>query len=272
MTTSVPTAGPPRVRRSDLIIVAVLTAVAVLCWIVTVHRMAGMSNGPTTELGSLGFYTTVWVVMMAAMMFPSVWPIIAIYERVRSRRADVPASGTLLVIGGYLAAWTAAGLAAFGLIALGRSLFGNFLPWGGAGRWAAAGIVFAAAVYEVTPLKNACLARCRGPFDFVTTNWRPGRAGALRIGTLHGLWCLGCCWGLMAALLALGVMSVGWMAAIGGMIAWQKLLPWRSIANYGVAAALAVVAAGLIVAPASVPGMPAGTAAATPMHMSTGMR
>jgi predicted metal-binding membrane protein len=228
-----------------------------------------MAMGPTTELGGLGFYTGVWVVMMAAMMFPSVWPIVGMYDRIRSARS-VAALGTALVVGGYLVTWTAWGLLAFGAIRLAHALFGNFLPWDGAGRWVAAIVVIAAAVYQMTPLKNACLTRCRGPVMFVMENFRPGLYGAFRMGAVHGAWCVGCCWALMAALFALGVMSIGWMAFIAGLIAIEKLLPSRLAANWTVTVVLLAVGVALLVVPSAVPGMP-DSGNASQMKMQTQM-
>jgi predicted metal-binding membrane protein len=261
-------AGGPfrRVDREQVALACVLFALAGVCWWLTGRRMDGMAMGPTTELGGLGFYTTVWIVMMAAMMFPSAWPVVGMYERIRVARSQAR-SGTALVVAGYLLAWTAWGLAAFGLIRGGRAALGDFLPWDGAGRWVAAGIVLVAAVYQLTPLKNACLTRCRGPLMFVMENWRPGRLGALRMGALHGAWCVGCCWALMAALFALGVMSLGWMAFIAGLIAIEKLLPSRAVANYAVAAVLAVIGLVLLVHPSALPGVPGSHGAGGSMHM-----
>jgi predicted metal-binding membrane protein len=244
-----------RIAREQTALAGVLVALAVVCWWVTDRRMDGMAMGPTVDLGGLGFYAGVWAVMMAAMMFPSVWPIVGMYERIREARA-VPAVGTALVVVGYLATWTAWGVLAFGVIRLARALFGNFLPWDGAGRWVAASVVLVAAIYQMTPLKNACLTRCRGPVMFVMENWRPGLGGAFRLGAVHGAWCVGCCWGLMAALFALGVMSIGWMAAVAALIAVEKLLPSRFLANWSVTVVLLVLGIALLVDPSAVPGMP----------------
>ena len=111
----------------------------------------------------------------------------------------------------------------------------------------------AAALYQLTPSKNACLSRCRSRRAFLLKDRRAGRDGALRMGIEHGAWCLGCCWALMAALFALGAMSVGWMALISVLIAAERLLPWRALATTGVAALLAAVAIGVAAAPARVP-------------------
>src|SRR5205823_2510737 len=129
--TATPATFARRSRRREpeqAVLVALLFALAAVSWWVTGRRVAGMAAGPTTDLGGLGFYATAWVVMMAAMMFPSVWPVVAMYERVRAARDDAPRSGTALVVVGYLATWTLWGLAAFGAIRLSRALFGNFLP------------------------------------------------------------------------------------------------------------------------------------------------
>jgi predicted metal-binding membrane protein len=251
-------AAPARLRqiaREQLALAGVLVALAAVCWWITGRRMDGMAMGPTIDLGGVGFYTGVWVLMMAAMMFPSVWPVAGTYERVRAARS-VPSAGTALVVAGYLAAWTAWGVLAFGFIRLAHAVFGDFLPWDGAGRWVAAGVLLSAAVYQLTPLKHACLTRCRGPVMFVMESWRPGLLGGFRMGAVHGAWCVGCCWALMAALFALGVMSIGWMAFVAALIAIEKLLPSRLAANWSVTAMLVAVGVALLVDPSVVPGTP----------------
>src|SRR4051794_1548488 len=243
-----------RIAREQAALAGVLVVLAVFCWWITGRRMDGMTMGPTIDLGGLGFYTGVWVVMMAAMMFPSVWPIVGMYERIRVQRGTA-ASGTGLLVTGYLAIWTACGLLAFGAIRLARAVFGDFLPWDGAGRWVAAGVVIGAAVYQVTPLKNACLTRCRGPVMFVMENWRPGLYGAFRMGAVHGAWCVGCCWALMATLFAVGLMSLGWMAFVAALIAIERLVPFNEVATRRVVAAtLAILGLALLALPDAVPG------------------
>ena len=135
----------------------------------------------------------------------------------------------LLFAASYLLVWGAAGLLAYGLFRLGRSALGADLAWSSAGRWVAGGVLAFAAVYELTPLKNVCLAKCRSPLGFLLGSWRDGNRGAVEMGARHAGWCLGCCWGLMAALFALGVMSVTWMALVAALIALEKTLPWRRV-------------------------------------------
>ena len=239
-------------------LIGLLLALAAVGWLVTDERMAGMDHGPGTDLGSLGFYVSAWVVMMAAMMFPSILPMVSIYQRVQARRREQGKAlrgATALFVAGYIACWTAFGLLAYALFALVQSLDVEALAWDEAGPYLAGGVLVAAAVYQLTPLKDACLSRCRGPLSFIMTSWRNGRAGALRMGLVHGAWCVGCCWALMAALFALGVMSVGWMIFVAALIAIEKLLPWKAVANRGIAVALLVLGLGVAFAPQDVPGL-----------------
>src|SRR5579859_3166587 len=222
--------------RSQLALVLVLLGLAALGWVVADARMRGMDAGPGTDLGALGFYTTVWAVMMAAMMFPSIVPMVLGYARVergmrtRGRVGSLPA-----FISGYLASWLLFGLLAYGLFDAIKAMSIDALRWGREGKYVAGGVIVLAAAYQLTPAKDVCLRWCRDPFTFLAEHWRDGRAGALKMGMLHGAWCVGCCWALMATLFALGVMSLGWMLFVAAIIALEKLLPWRGIATHAVA-------------------------------------
>jgi predicted metal-binding membrane protein len=238
--------------RARLGLVALLFAIAGLAWWSTLDRMAGMDAGPGTDLGTLGWFAGVWVVMMAAMMFPSVSPTVALYARMTRRRGP---SRPLLFTSSYLLVWAAAGVVAYGLFDLGGSLLGGELAWGAGGRWFAGCVLAAAALYELTPLKDVCLAKCRSPLGFLLGAWRDGRSGALEMGARHAAWCVGCCWALMAALFALGVMSLAWMALVAGLITIEKTLPWRRAVTWTVAAVLLVLAVMIMAAPHAVPGL-----------------
>jgi predicted metal-binding membrane protein len=238
--------------RARLGLVALLVALAGVAWWSTAGRMAGMDNGPGSDLGTIDWFVSVWVVMMAAMMLPSVSPTVALYARMTRGRGLIHA---LLFTSGYLLVWTAAGLVAFGLFDVGRNLFGQQLAWDSGGHWFAGGVLATAASYEVSPFKNVCLAKCRTPLGFLLSVWRDGKRGALEMGARHAAWCVGCCWALMAALFALGVMSLVWMAFVAALITIEKTLPWRRVATVGTAAVLLVLAVGLIVAPHGVPGL-----------------
>jgi predicted metal-binding membrane protein len=247
-----------QLERAQLALLGALLALAVVAWVVTNDRMGGMQSVPGMGLGGLGFYVTVWVVMMAAMMFPSVAPTVLMYDRLReghrTRGKGAPADATALFVAGYLFVWTAAGLAAYGLVELVRAIDPAFLAWDEAGRYVTGGVIVAAAVYQVTPFKRACLVKCRSPMMFLAERWRNGRAGALELGSHHGAWCLGCCWALMAALFAVGLMSLGWMALIAAFIAAEKLLPWPAAARRTVAVLLLALGLGVAFVPADVPG------------------
>jgi predicted metal-binding membrane protein len=238
--------------RARLGLVALLFALAAVGWWTTVDRMRGMDDGPGTDLGTLGWFLGVWVVMMAAMMFPSVSPTVALYARLTRSRAPL---APLVFASGYLLVWTAAGLLAFGVSELGGAVLGDELSWNAGGRWIAGGILFAAALYELTPLKDVCLGKCRSPLGFILGSWREGLSGGLEMGAKHGAWCVGCCWALMAALFALGVMSIAWMAFVAALIAAEKTLPWLRAVTYGTAAILLVLGVLLVAAPDAIPGL-----------------
>jgi predicted metal-binding membrane protein len=238
-------------------LVAVLMAFAIGAWLLTDERMAGMDMGPGGELGGLAWFLGVWVVMMAAMMFPPISPMVLAYAGIQSAsRGRTQATGfTAVFVAGYLAAWTGAGLAGYLLIEPVRSLDLGFLGWDAAGPCVAGGVIVAAAVYQLSPLKDACLDKCREPQRFLAEHWRPGAAGALQTGLAHGGYCIGCCWALMAVLFALGVMSLAWMALVAALIALEKLLPSPATAMRGVAVLLAALGIAVALAPEHVPGL-----------------
>jgi predicted metal-binding membrane protein len=250
--------------RARLALVGLLLALAGLAWWSTADRMAGMDAGPGTDLGALGWFLGVWVVMMAAMMFPSLAPTVALYARMsRGRGMD----RLLLFAGSYLLVWGAAGLVAYGLFELGRAIFGGALAWHAGGRWVAGGVLALTAIYELTPLKDVCLAKCRSPLGFLLGHWREGRGGALEMGARHAGWCLGCCVGLMVALFALGVMSLTWMAMVASLIALEKTLPWHRTVTWATAGLLLALAIAVVAVPHDVPGLvvPGGSHAMSSM-------
>jgi predicted metal-binding membrane protein len=219
---------------------ALLLGVVVLAWAVTVERMQGMDAGPGTDLGGLGWYLGIWVTMTAAMMLPSEAPAALLVARLRR---GLP---TLVFLAGYLAVWTGYGLAAYGLFRFVTSFDTGWLAWSEGGPWVAGGVIAAAGIYELTPLKQLSLRRCRSP--------HPDEP-ALRSGLANGLHCVGCSGGLMAVLFALGVMSVFWMVVVAGVIFAEKVLPQGLRLTRPVAIALLALGLWVAFSPGTVPGL-----------------
>jgi len=240
------------VARTEGGLVALLLALAAAGWWSTAESMHGMDAGPWTQFGPLGWFLGVWIVMMAAMMLPSAIPTVTLYAGLAKDRTSL---APLFFVAGYLTVWAAAGLAAFALATVGGPVAGGVLDWERGGRWAAGATLLLAAAYQLTPFKDACLVRCRVPIAFLLGSWRPGRSGGLRMGMTHGAWCAGCCWALMAALFALGVMSIAWTALVAALVALEKILPWRRVATWGTGALLAVLGVLLLAAPTAVPAL-----------------
>jgi predicted metal-binding membrane protein len=237
--------------------VALILGAALVTWIVTALRMRGMDAGPGTDLGGLGWYIGVWVTMMAAMMFPSAAPMVLLFRRVsgdRAKRGQISAPTWVFVLS-YLMVWTAFGLAAYGLYRLIVHFDFGFLDWDRGGRYVAGVAIAAAGLYELTPLKSVCLRHCRSPLHFVLGRWREGWRGAIRMGAEHGAYCVGCCWGLMIVLFALGVMSLVWMAVVAVLIFAQKVLPLGQYLTRVFAVGFIAVGIWVASAPGSVPGL-----------------
>jgi predicted metal-binding membrane protein len=256
---------PPRPGPVEVALVASLLVVAAGAWAMTGDRMAGMDAGPGTELGGFGWFAVVWVTMMAAMMLPSIAPMVLAHARVQI-------GATPAFVTGYLLTWTAVGALGWALVEGVRSLDLGVLAWDQAGRYVASGAILAAAIYELSPPKDRSLRRCRNPRVFVSEHWRPGRIGALRMGIEHGRVCVASSGALMAALFALGVMNLGWMVLVAALIAIEKLLPWRTVATRGIAVLLAVLGIAVALAPDDVPGLTVpGSSDAAPMMEEMGM-
>ncbi|MCJ0873870.1 DUF2182 domain-containing protein [Streptomyces sp. AP-93] len=203
-----------------------MVLIAVLAWVLTIGQARHMGMEPGTMGLALPLFLLLWVVMMAAMMLPSVAPVAITWIRGISRRPAGPAVRALHIaefVSGYLLAWTGFGLLAYGALAVtGNLVEGN--P--GAGRWIGAGAFLLAGLHQFGPLKRVCLRHCRNPmFQLLRySRFRPW-AKDLRVGAHHGLYCVGCCWGLMIVLIPLGFMNVAAMAAVAAVIFLEKL--WR---------------------------------------------
>jgi predicted metal-binding membrane protein len=207
--------------------------------------------------GGLVAFVVAWTVMMVAMMLPGVAPMVLLYRAIaaKSMPNDTAFVATGILVAGYLLVWTAVGGGVYGIVRLGGELADRFGVTAHE-RWAAlalGAVLVIAGLYQFTPLKHACLRQCQSPFGFIMGHWRGGRLGALRMGVVHGLYCLGCCWALFAVLVAAGVMSLAWMLLLTLVVFAEKVLPiGRRTAN-GVGAAFLVlgilVASGMVAMP-----------------------
>jgi len=243
-------------RLSPVGIASALLALTLLAWILVFDRMRGMDAGPGTDLGGLGWFLGIWVTMMAAMMLPSVSPMVLAFARVtkeRARRGQAVYVPTWVFLFGYLLAWTGYGIVAYGLFRVVDAIDGGVLSWDRAGPYVAGGAIVVAGLYQLTPIKDICLRHCRGPLHFLLHGWHDGSVGAVRMGFVHGLYCVGCCWGLMIVLFSLGVMSLVWMGVIAGIIFAEKVLPWGLRLSHALGVAFVVLGLWIAFAPGSVP-------------------
>ena len=230
-------------HRDRWTIGATLAALTGLCWaqMLDMRGEAGPERWMPCCGAHFGVTLAMWVVMMAGMMIPSAAPMIlthAAIARRRSAQTPLVASGSFL--SGYLVAWSGFGAAAavvqwalFRFVLLdGRTL--SVSPWlGGA-------LLIAAGGFQLSPVKERCLAHCRAPLGYFMTEWRDGLAGALQMGLRHGLFCMGCCWLLMMVLFAVGIMNVLWGAALTAFVLAEKVLPWpRAVVWTGAAGCIA---------------------------------
>jgi len=232
---------PPRQLAVPWIAVAVLAAGA---WVVTVMLARDMGNGPGTMGLALLPFLGLWVVMMAAMMLPSVAPVAVLWTRLISgASAGVGRVARLgMFLSGYLLTWAAVGAVAFAALAgTGRLLTASPM----AAKWLGVAIFVAAGIYQLTPWKDWCLRRCRSPIGaLVYYAGFKGRSRDIRVGLHHGATCAGCCWGLMIVLIAVGVMNVAVMAGLAAVIFAEKL--WRYGKPFGQAVGVVLVAVGVL--------------------------
>ena len=222
-------------RRDRLIVTAGLLTLAGLAWAYIVREAAlmpahlGMAMPQATpwSVGQAAGLVITWIVMMIAMMLPSVTPVILLFAGVTRRRRvqGVLAASVSVFALGYLLAWTAYAI----LAALAQSLLHSAAllspTMASSSALLGGGLLMLAGVYQWLPVKGACLSHCRSPLGFFTTEWREGVSGALVMGIRHGSYCVGCCWALMALLFVAGVMNLLWVVVIAGFVLAEKVAP-----------------------------------------------
>ncbi|MDH3646926.1 MAG: DUF2182 domain-containing protein [Gammaproteobacteria bacterium] len=260
------TATEALLRRDRWIVGAGLIGICLLCWL---YIIAGAGTGMSTVAMSTWQFpppshmssaaapwdpaywivmASMWWIMMIAMMVPSAAPMILLYARVhryaqKQGKMDHAVVPTAAFGGGYLLAWLAFSLAATALQwSLEQAGLMNAMMMWSTNSVLSGSFLLAAGVYQLSPLKSVCLNHCRSPADFLSRHWRQGRSGAVRMGLEHGLYCIGCCWFLMALLFAGGIMNLVWIAGVAVFVLVEKLAPYGH--SIGRASGLLMIAAG----------------------------
>ena len=245
-------------RTTLLIVVIILTAAAWALTYSTEHQMGLMMQlGVPMSLGMEGWataasfliFTGMWLVMMVAMMLPSTYPTLLLHRTVYRKRSPQSHTGTFLFALSYFLVWTATGVFFYSLyVEIGR--FRASIPGSEHFVLRAAGVaLILSGLYQWSPLKRACLKHCRNPLYFIAEHWRDGRWGAFRMGASHGVYCSGCCWGLMIVMFVMGVMHLGWMAAIGALILVEKVVPWGKRIPQVIGASFVTVGTAVVIFP-----------------------
>lgn len=229
--------------RLTILIVVSLLSCAALAWVATYYLMP-LVMMPTTDMMSglsgvsaivssptalsVSIFEAIWIIGMAAMMFPAMIPIVIFYNKTATRRHANPtiakSVGTPLFLGGYLIVYAVLGLGAFGTVYAAIKLSAQVSMLASLSAIAPAAILIATGVYQFTSLKSRCLRNCISPMGFFAVHYKPGLLGSLRMGLTHGYFCVGCCWAFMVVMLGVGAMSVSVMVALAGLIAVEKVL------------------------------------------------
>ncbi|CDX62944.1 conserved membrane hypothetical protein [Mesorhizobium plurifarium] len=241
------------------IILALLIAAAAAAWALLVRQQTGMDAGMRMVSPTMGMtaalFLAVWLIMMIAMMFPAAAPMILTFHQVQSgkRGRGQAFVSTWVFVAGYMLVWTATGVLAFAAAAGAEMLAGHVgLSAATAARIGGA-LLMAAGAYQLSPLKDLCLAKCRTPIGFILTSWRDGQLGAVRMGLQHGLFCLGCCWLLFLALFPLGIMNIAAMAAVTLLVFAEKTFPYGELIAKVSGVALLLYGAAVLVFPQALP-------------------
>jgi predicted metal-binding membrane protein len=257
--------------RQRSLILGLLFALAAAAWAVLVwHANPTMDMTASVNIGPrLPLFLVMWVLMMVAMMLPTAAAMIVTFHKVQAanRQPRDAFGSTWVFVAAYLMVWAFAGLAAYvGVQAAEATIMRFALPPATTAQIGGA-IIVVAGIYQLTPLKDVCLSKCREPLGFIVTAWRGGATSALEMGLLHGAYCLGCCWLLCVILFPLGIMNVAALAAVTLIILAEKTLPWPRLAPYAAAVALVLYGALVITSPQLLPTFQQDGGAARPAEM-----
>jgi predicted metal-binding membrane protein len=248
---------PPLLKRQRYLILGVLLAMAALAWGVLIWQapmMSGQAMGLTMGL-SAGLFIAIWAVMMVAMMFPAAAPMVVMFGTVYAgkRAQKQPYVPTWIFVSGYLVVWILPGVVIYFLAVQVGNLTGQSMWLMQNSARISGALLVLAGLYQLSPLKNACLSKCRTPLQFILTSWHDGYAGAFRMGVEHGAFCLGCCWLLFVLLIPLGLMNLPVMALVTALIFAEKALPVGRQISLIAGVGLIAYGAWVMVVPAALP-------------------
>ena len=243
--------------RDSLLIIGALVGVSIVAWVITVREMGGMGLGlmtPSMTMGrpvsvaNAGLYVVLWGVMMVAMMFPSVAPMVVLFSTISRRKREQadPFVPTWIFVVGYTVVWTLTGSLAYAGDVVIQAVPHAFPGLRAYGTALGGGLLVIAGLYQLTPLKYLCLTQCRSPLGFLLQHWREGAWGAFRMGFQHGAFCLGCCWSLMTVMFVMGTMNLVWMGILAIVIFAEKVVPHGVALGKGVG--LVLMGLGLVFA------------------------
>ena len=242
-----------------IVILGLLLVLAAASWALLVWQTAGVDMDMAMATPTMGMraplFLTIWVVMMVAMMFPTAAPMILTFHKLQASKRERGEAfvSTWVFVAAYLLVWGLAGIVAFAGASAAEAVAASAAPSHATAARIGGAFLVVAGAYQLTPFKDLCLAKCRTPIGFIMTSWRDGTAGALRMGLLHGGYCLGCCWLLFVVLFPLGIMNISAMAVITLVVFAEKTLARGRLIARGTAAVLVAYGAAVIVAPRALP-------------------
>jgi len=210
-------------QRKNLLPGLALVALAAVGWVYVAYQSSPMGSTQSMAMDGTGggvIFLCGWTAMMVAMMVPATLPLILLYRTIAHNRLSSARAqyGMVALLAGYVALWAATGIPVYAYAHYAEAA-------GSLARVLAASLLMVGGAYQFTPLKRICHARCSSPLFFLLKNWRPGASGAVRLGMVHGVDCLGCCAGLMVGLVALGMMNLTWMLSAAVIIFAEKTIP-----------------------------------------------
>lgn len=258
------------------VILGLLLAMAASSWWWLLRQPAGggMAMASPTMGMRAPFFLAMWVIMMVAMMFPTAAPMIIAFHTVQAtrRRRGETFVATWVFVVAYMLVWSLSGVFAYVGAVAAEAIGTRMMISSATAARIGAVMLIAAGAYQLTPLKDVCLAKCHTPMGFIVTSWRDGVGGALRMGLVHGIYCLGCCWLLFIVLFPLGIMNIAAMAVITLVVFGEKSLPWGRPIARATAASLVAYGVCVLIVPRTLPTFMAhGATVPAPIASPAGM-